>query len=76
MWNNYSVTISLIQYFIVHHMECLAENRYMLFKGWKIMVQTFFRSENKDQAVCSGFQHITLILCTLDGAEVFFLQDL
>ena len=40
------------------------------------MVQTIFRSENKDQAVCSGFQQITLILYTSDGAEVFLLQDL
>ena len=48
----------------------------MCFKGWKIMVQTFFRSENKDQVVCSGFQEITLILYTLDGAEVSLLQEL
>ena len=40
------------------------------------MVQTIFRSENKDQAVCSGFQPITLIFYTSDGAEVFLLQDL
>ena len=40
------------------------------------MVQTFFRRENKDQAVCSWFQQISLILYTSDGAEVSCLQDL
>ena len=38
------------------------------------MVETFFRSENKDQAVCSGFQQITLILYTSEWRFLFSNQ--
>ena len=45
-------------------------------RGGRSWFKPFFRSENKDQVVCSGFQQITLILYTLDGAEVSLLQEL